>query len=298
MLDLSLRDLEYVVAVEAERNFSRAAERLHMAQPALSQAILRIERRLGVDLFERNSRRVAPTPAGALLCLDALEILERVERAVHRTRQIGDLTSAVHVHVSEPSLETPRRLLSAVRSLLPDLALHQTTLPQSQVVEELRRGSLSLAIGGRVSGPEIESELVRHEAVGVLMTEDHPVAARDEVMPAELAGHPLVAIDDRLSAWNGWVEKLLAQNYLTPTWSPSTAFGAAAGRDLVRDGRTLLVCVESVGTESVAPITWRPLSPQRTVAWYLSWHEATPAPVAQAMAAMRDYVRTVGWMAS
>ena len=116
MLDLSLRDLEYVVAVEAERNFSRAAERLHMAQPALSQAIMRIERRLGVELFERNSRHVVPTAAGTLLCVDALDILARVERAVHRTRQVGGLAAAVHVHVSEPSLETPRRLLSAVRA--------------------------------------------------------------------------------------------------------------------------------------------------------------------------------------
>jgi DNA-binding transcriptional LysR family regulator len=294
MLGLSLRDLEYVVALECERNFSRAAERLHMAQPALSQAILRIERRLGVQLFERTSRRVVPTAAGSLLCVDAVDILARVERALHRTQQVGGLAWAVHVHVSEPSLETPRRLLGAVRAQRPDLAVHQTTLPHSQVVEELRRGSLNLAIGRRMAGDEIESELVRREGVGVLMTQDHPLASRDAVTAAELAVYPLVAVDDRMSAWNGWVEKFLSEESLTPMWSPSTTFGAAAGSDLVADGNTLLICVESIGTESVDPFTWRPLSPERDVGWYLSWHDTPPA-VEQAMGAMRDYVRTSGW---
>ena len=295
MLDLSLRDLEYVVALEAERNFSRAAERLHMAQPALSQAIMRIERRLGVTLFERNSRNVQPTAAGTLLCVDALDIISRVERTVHRTRQLGGLSTTVHVHVSEPSLETPRQLLLAVRQRHPDLALHQTTLPYAQVVEELRRGTLTLAIGRRISGEEIGSELVRREPVGVLMTQDHPLAGEEGgVTAAQLADYPLVAIDDRLSAWNAWVEKFFADESVTPTWSPSTTFGAAPGADLVADGHTLLVCVESIGTESVHPLVWRPLSPERDVGWYLSWHD-TPPQVQQAMGAIREFVRSSGW---
>src|ERR1700712_901277 len=197
MLDLSLRDLEYVVAVEADRNFSRAAERLHMAQPALSQAIMRIERRLGVMLFERTSRHVQPTAAGTLLCVDALDILARVERTVHRTRQVGGLSRAVHVHVAEPSLQTPRQLLLAVRQRPPDLAVHQPTLPYTQVVEELHRGTLTLAIGRRIAGDEISSELVRREPVGVLMTRDHPLAAHDGGITAEqLSDYPVVAIDD------------------------------------------------------------------------------------------------------
>jgi DNA-binding transcriptional LysR family regulator len=296
MLDLSLRDLEYVVALEAERNFSRAAERLHMAQPALSQAVLRIERRLGVTLFERNSRHVEPTPAGALLCVDALDILERVARTIHRTRQVGTLAQTVHVHVSEPSLETPRRLLSAVRAQHPDLAVHQTTLPHAQVVEELHRGTLTLVIGDRITGAEIGSELVRRESVGVLMTEDHPLAGREAVALGDLAAYPLVSIDDRLSAWNAWVERLMAEESLMPTWSSSTTFGAAPGSDLVADGHTLLVCVESIGRESSAPFCWRPLAPAHDVGWYLSWHD-TPPHVQQAIEAIRDSARQSGWAA-
>jgi DNA-binding transcriptional LysR family regulator len=296
MLDLTLRDLEYVVALEAERNFSRAAEQLHMAQPALSQAVMRIERRLGVVLFARTSRHVTPTEAGAQLCTEASEILAHVERTLQRTRQIGVQSQAVHVHVSEPSLQTPRRLLSAVRARHSDLAVHQTTLPHSQVVDELRRGSLNLAIGRRISGDEIASELVRREGVGVLMTQGHPLASGDAVKLVELADYPLVAIDDRLSAWNVWVEKLLAEESLVPTWSPSTTFGAAPGSDLVSDGHTLMVCVESIGTESVDPYTWRPLDPPRDVGWYLSWHD-TPPPVEQAMAAIREFVQSTGWAA-
>jgi DNA-binding transcriptional LysR family regulator len=296
MLDLSIRDLEYVVAVEAERNFSRAAERLHMAQPALSQAIIRIERRLGVDLFVRTSRQVVPTAAGSLFALEASEILDRVELAVQRTRQVGQRSRAVQVHVSEPSLETPRHLLAAVRGSHPDLAIHQTTLPHAQVVEELRRGILNLAIGDRISGNEIVSELVRREPVGVLMTQDHALATCAAVTPEELAAHPIVSIDGRLSGWNTWVEKILGEHDLSPTWTTSTAFGAAPGSDLIADGRTLMVCVESIGKESTTPNTWRPLSPQRDVGWYLSWHD-TPPPVEQAIAAIREFVQSSGWLA-
>ena len=82
---MSLRELEYVVAVHRERNFTRAAQQLHMAQPALSQAILRLERRLGVRLFDRTSRRVEPTPAGHNLAVDALDIIDRVGATIART---------------------------------------------------------------------------------------------------------------------------------------------------------------------------------------------------------------------
>jgi hypothetical protein len=56
------------------------------------------------------------------------------------------------------------------------------------------------------------------------------------------------------------------------------------------------VCVESIGTESADPYTWLPLSPQKDIGWYLSWHDiATPPPVQQAMGAIRDFVRSSGW---
>src|SRR5699024_520666 len=116
MFDLSLQELEYVAALADERNFTRTARRVHMAQPALSQAIKRIERRLGVRLFDRTSRRVIPTVAGEVLAAEAVRIHGSVHQAVRRTRQAAGQPEHMRVHVSEPSLTTPRQILAAIRA--------------------------------------------------------------------------------------------------------------------------------------------------------------------------------------
>jgi DNA-binding transcriptional LysR family regulator len=83
------RELAYFVAVAEELNFTRAAERLGIAQPPLSRAVKQLERRLGVTLLERSSRRVALTPAGQVLLDEGRRALEGLSAAVRRTRRAG-----------------------------------------------------------------------------------------------------------------------------------------------------------------------------------------------------------------
>ena len=87
MDDVEVRELRYFRAVAEELNFSRAAERLGMAQPPLSRAIRLLERRLGVRLFERTSRHVELTPAGNVLFTESAKALDAVTTAVRRTRR-------------------------------------------------------------------------------------------------------------------------------------------------------------------------------------------------------------------
>jgi DNA-binding transcriptional LysR family regulator len=89
MNSIELRHLRYFVAVAEELHFGRAAERLHVAQPGLSQQIQALERELGVLLFERTSRRVALTPAGAVLLTEGRRALAQTERALDQTRRAG-----------------------------------------------------------------------------------------------------------------------------------------------------------------------------------------------------------------
>lgn len=84
---LETRELAYFVAVAQELHFGRAAERLGVAQPALSRAVQRIERRLGVTLLERTSRSVALTPAGAVFLAESRKALDAVAAAMRRTRR-------------------------------------------------------------------------------------------------------------------------------------------------------------------------------------------------------------------
>lgn len=105
MDDVEVRELRYFRAVAEELNFSRAAERLGMAQPPLSRAIRLLERRLGAQLFERTSRHVALTPAGEVLFTESAKALDAVTTAVRRTRRTAQQPPALVV-IAKPGVGT------------------------------------------------------------------------------------------------------------------------------------------------------------------------------------------------
>lgn len=295
---MSLRELEYVVAVDRERSFTRAAQQLHMAQPALSQAIIRLERRLDVRLFTRTSRRVDTTRAGQDFVDDATDIIERVRAAVERvTRAPGcELT----VHVSEPALETPRRLLAAMRAAEADLSIHLTTLPSSFADTDSARAQMSLTIGHPITASGARSEAIRTERVGALMASHHPLAPQPDVDPADIARYPIVSIDDRLSRWNRWVTEWMARFGRHPRWTTSAVFGIVAGGDMAADGESLFVCLESVAADVGSGFTWKGLTPSAEATWYLNWMSAQAASstLRTGIAQAESFARSAGWLAS
>lgn len=273
MMDLTLRDLTYVEMIAQERNITRAAARLHMAQPALSQSLRRIERRLGVRLFERTSRQLTPTPAGQTLAAAARDILASVQHAVAQTRLAGGEPEVLRIHVSEPSLTTPRKILAAARAQIPGAAIHQTTLPRREVAERLLSGELSLAVAGPIRRPGLRSVKVRDERIGALVSQRHPLAERSVVHPGDLAVHRILATDPAMSSWDSWVASYLAEHDVTAQWSKEVVFGLSTGSDVLHDHETVMLTLESVSLDHLDNLTWVPMSPNRSVPWYLCYRE-------------------------
>jgi DNA-binding transcriptional LysR family regulator len=194
---VELRHLRYFVAVAEECHFGRAAERLHMAQPPLSQQIRQFEGALGVELFRRTTRKVELTPAGALLLERARRILGDVEIAavdVGRAER-GELGRLAVGFTGSATYELLPRLAAALRSELPgvELELHGEMLTPAQV-EALLAGTLDVGLlRPPVGSPDLAVHVIRRESLVAVLPSDHPAARRRSVRLADLAGEPFVS---------------------------------------------------------------------------------------------------------
>ena len=179
-----LRHLRYFIAVAEELNFSRAAERLHMAQPPLSVAIRQLEQELGATLFVRTSREVRLTEAGAALLPGARRTLAEADAAVAAARHAAaGAVGTLHVGYSwSARFETLPALGRAFKARYPEVEL---------VAEETWNGRMPAALRARTVDvalalcPEVVADLayatVRSEPVLALLSASHPLAAEEEV---------------------------------------------------------------------------------------------------------------------
>ncbi|MFJ5836582.1 LysR family transcriptional regulator [Streptomyces shenzhenensis] len=190
-----VRHLECFVTVAEESHFGRAAARLGMAQPPLSQRIQRLERELGVRLFERTSRRVTITEAGTLLLAEARELLARSEAFLATARRIRDGETGLLRAALSPDLAgaTVAALLAGFPRRHPGLELELHELPTAQQLAKLAAHELDVGlirhpcdVTGLELGPVLRREL------GVLLPPDAPAARLAEVPLAALTGYDLI----------------------------------------------------------------------------------------------------------
>lgn len=192
---VELRHLRYFLAVADELHFGRAAARLHIAQPALTQQIQRLETLLGAKLLDRTSRTVALTPAGAVLRERAIALLGHADRDLAEITRIGEGSQGTLYLGFVPSV-LPLEPLRGVRAFREQFPLVQVELVEgftSHLMERLATGGLDLAI---VRDPDprpgtVTAPLMTEPFMAVLPA-DHPDADRGSITGAELADYPMV----------------------------------------------------------------------------------------------------------
>jgi len=146
---VELRRLRYFVAVAEELHFRRAAERLHLAQPALSQQIRKLEVELGVELLHRSKRAVALTPAGAVFLEEARRVLRHADEAARVARDARDgAAGRLRVgHLADAVPASLARAISRFAARHPNVDVQPETLPARRAVEDVRSGRLDVKIG-------------------------------------------------------------------------------------------------------------------------------------------------------
>jgi DNA-binding transcriptional LysR family regulator len=194
-----LRRLRYFVAVAEERHFGRAAARLHLSTPPLSQRIRELEEELGVRLFERTSRKVTLTPEGERLLIEARDVLRAMERfdavAVELASSGPPTLTVGYCHGSEGGA------MRSVRAFLgehPGAAVRPDALTSLLILDGVRSGRIAVGIvRGPVPDPEriASVPLARVPVDHIAVPPDHRLAALDAVEARELDDEPVLVVD-------------------------------------------------------------------------------------------------------
>jgi DNA-binding transcriptional LysR family regulator len=214
---MELRHLRYFVTVAAEAHFGRAAQRLLVSQPALSQQIRGLEGELGLRLFDRDRRGVRLTPEGAAFLAEAQAVVRQAERAAEVARALAHGASGQlrlsHLRTMPRGL--PERVVGEYQRRYPGVEIIPESGSTEQNVERLRGGEVDLAFVLTPLGehPGLGCVDIATEPVVVALPSGHPLSRRRRIRREDLAGVPLVYFPRHNSP--GFYDSSLAQVYGT-----------------------------------------------------------------------------------
>jgi DNA-binding transcriptional LysR family regulator len=192
---MELRHLRYFVAVAEELHFGRAAERLHMAQPPLSQQIRQLEIELGFDLFRRTKRSVQLTEAGQLFLERVRVLFEQLNQAIEVGRQAsrGNLGQIVVGFVGSATYNVLPPILQTMRVQVPGVILELRELTTLQQLQWIAEGNIDVGfVRPPVDLPGVESEVIFQESLMVALPESHPLCQCETVAVRSLLNEPFI----------------------------------------------------------------------------------------------------------
>jgi DNA-binding transcriptional LysR family regulator len=268
----NLRTLQYFVVLAEELNFSRAAERLHVAQPALSQQIRGLERELGAQLVDRGRRPLRLTEAGSYLLTEARQILAACEETMLGAREISlgvrgwlaiGFTRSSMYSVLPPALK-------AFHEAFPRVKLKLFEMHTEEQAGALYEGRIHVGIGRQPpTTAGCTTRLLLRERVMAVLAPDHPLAEAEEVDIARLAKSPLIMYPMDASAhFAQFVESLYRDAGFVPSveyraFEITTAIGLVAaglgvtfvGESVARHGRPDVVYRHIAGLDPTQATT-------------------------------------------
>lgn len=294
-LEMELRHIAGFVAVAEELHFGRAATRLHMAQPPLSQQIRQLERDLGVQLFERTTRSVRLTSAGQAMLEPARAVLAHVETAV-RSAQAGGRGEVGRVAVGfagASTQETVPRLTRAVRVRHPgiELVLRGQTY-SGEALSLLAEGHLDLSfLRLPVRRAGVSTRVIEREELVAALPSDHPLAQQDRIRLVDLAEEAFVSFP---GLGGSAVREGLVQACLGAGFSPRIVQEAPDSYTilaLVAAGVGVTLTVSSVQHIQVEGMVYRRLlDPVRPMLLALAWRSDNPGPALRSVLAVAEQV--------
>jgi len=195
---MDLATLRVFLAVAEERSFSRAAAKVHRTQPAVSQAVRRLESDLGEQLFDRTSKSGTLTDAGRVLQNYGQRLVRLAGETESVMRELRDLRRGrVLIGANEAAIHTLLPLMARFRRRVPDIAIDVRRVPARQIAVEVQQGSLDFgALTFRPSETGLLEVAVGSDELVLLVPPSHPLASRRQVTMEEVGSEPVVAHND------------------------------------------------------------------------------------------------------
>ena len=296
---IETRLLRQFIAVAEELNFNKAAIRLHMAQPPLSQAINRLEDKLGFSLFTRNKRGVKLTPAGDAFLNTAYSTLKELELGIEHARQVsqgiaGKLTvTALSIAYYESLLSTLRQF----RESYPKVQLIIKEMPSSSQARAIVSGEADIAFMRKlpISAQNVESRLLLDEEIVMALPADHPKAKEGRIDLRDFAGEDFVFTPQALGI--GYHSQLIAlceaagfyPRVAQEAAQIQTLIGLVAcgfGVALVPESIAGSIMRDKVLFRRINPVT---ASPNPAIGLYMSWNTDNQSPLMDSFISMLDF---------
>lgn len=279
---MELRHLRHFVAVAGTRHFGRAAEQLHLAQPALSQSVRQLEAELGTTLLARTTRQVSLTPAGSFFHREALRLLEGLDDTVRGVRRIADGRSGLVrlALTGTAAFDQLPRIARAVREDLPGIALeiHADQLTPAQV-EGLRHDTIDLGVlRPPVHGDDLELRTLADEPLVLALPGGHRLVGEPGLSLEDVAYDDFVVYADAHSAVNDAFVRGCREAGFTPRReheAPTTSVLLA----LVAAGLGVAVVPASARALPLDGMVFRDLVDAPRIGLALAWHREHPSPL-------------------
>lgn len=287
---IDLRQLRYFVAVAEELNFSRAAERVFITQPALTHQIKRLEGELGVVLLTRTSRSVTLTPQGEKLLTLSREVLGRLEQGLADLRT-DTLPKCLRIGFTDYVSYTPvAEKLKTFAAAHPSLELRHIEGSTLEQIAALQRGELDVGffVSRQPHSQGVKTQTLWREPLMLAVPETHPLAALERVPLAALEGEPLI-LNSRESnpGMYSYLTGLFHDAGIQPNIVVNQAarmYSFAGVMRLIEEGVGMFLIVQALSRLGYEGIVFRPvIDPTPTMPFRMAWQDGVPKRLVEAL---------------
>lgn len=266
---MDIRVMRYFLAVAREESISGAAESLHLSQPTLSRQLSDLEEEIGKTLFIRGSRRITLTEHGTLLRKRAGEIIDLMEKT---TKELTASEESIvgDIYIGAGETEAVHYLTRAARRLqeqYPEVHFHIASGDTVDVTEQLDKGLIDFGLlFGAIDEKKYSSvALPTYDIWGIIMRRDDPLARKEFVTAADMAGKPLIV--SRASPEPGSLSGQVISNHVVGSYSL-----IYNGSLMVADGLGYMLCLNKIlNVTGDSPLCFRPLMPEIKAHMSIVW---------------------------